>query len=50
MKKKKYEKPSTMVVELKQQQALLTGSPYSMETTGRRNQLSDGTDDLGWNE
>lgn len=48
MKKKQYEKPSAMVVVLKQQQALLTGSPYSMKAPGRRGQLEDDTESLGW--
>jgi hypothetical protein len=48
MKKKQYEKPSAMVVVLKQQQALLTGSPYSMQATGHREQLVDDTESLGW--
>ena len=50
MKQKDYQKPTMKVVKLQHRSQILAGSPYSMETTGRRNQLSDGTDDLGWNE
>jgi hypothetical protein len=50
MNKKDYQKPTMNIVKLQHGSHILQGSPYSMETTGGRNQLSDGTDDLGWNE
>ncbi len=50
MNKKDYQKPTMKVVQLKHQSHILAGSPYSMQTTGGREQLSDGTNDLGWNE
>lgn len=49
MKKRIYEKPTTKVVQVKQLH-MLNASPYAVQTSGSRNQLSDGTDDLGWNE
>lgn len=48
MKKKMYEKPTTEIVKTEVLSHILQGSPYSMETTGRRNQLEDDTESLGW--
>ena len=49
MKRKDYQKPTMRVVKLQHRCQLLAGS-YTMTTTGGRNQLSNGTDDLGWSE
>jgi hypothetical protein len=49
MNKKDYLKPTMKVVQLQHRSQILAGS-YTMTTTGGRNQLSNGTDDLGWNE
>ena len=49
MRKKDYQKPATKVVQVKQLH-MLNASPYAVQTSGSRNQLSDGTDELGWNE
>ena len=46
--KKNYQKPTMNVVQLQHQGHILQGSPYSMETTGRRNQLEDDTESLDW--
>jgi len=48
MKRKIYQEPTTEVVECEQEVELLAGSPYSMSAEGGRDQLTDGTDDLGW--
>ena len=50
MNKKDYQKPTMKVVKLQHRSQILAGSPYSMTTTGGREQLSDGTEDLGWDE
>jgi hypothetical protein len=49
MNKKTYQKPTMQVVQLQQQSHILVGS-YTMSARGSRGQLSDGTNDLGWNE
>ena len=49
MKQKDYLKPTMKVVQLQHRSQILAGS-YTMTTTGGRNQLSNGTDDLGWSE
>lgn len=48
MKRKMYQVPTMTIVKLQHQGQILQGSPYSMEATGSREQLSDGTNDLGW--
>jgi len=50
MNRKDYQKPTMKVVQLQHRSQILAGSPYSMTTTGGREQLSDGTEDLGWDE
>ena len=50
MNKKDYQKPMTEVIEADVESQILAGSPYSMQTTGGREQLSDGTSELGWDE
>lgn len=47
MKKKDYQKPTTQVVKL-QQQSIICSSPYSVSAKGRREQLDDDTENLGW--
>ena len=48
MKRKDYERPTMNVVKLQHRNQILTGSPYTMSAGGEREQLTDGTDDLGW--
>ena len=48
MNRKDYQKPTMKVVQLQQRGFLM--SSYTMTTTGGREQLSDGTEDLGWDE
>ena len=48
MRRKDYEKPTTKVVQLRHKSQILAGSPYTMSAEGGREQLSDGTEDLGW--
>jgi hypothetical protein len=50
MKRKNYERPTMKVVQLQHQSQILAGSPYSMSAGGGRGQLTNGTDDLGWDE
>ena len=49
MKTKVYQRPTMKVVQLQQRGFLM--SSYTMTTTGGRNQLTDGADDISdWNE
>ena len=48
MKRKEYQKPMTEVIEADVESQILAGSPYTMSAEGGREQLSDGTEDLGW--
>ena len=50
MKTKVYQKPTMKVVQLQHRSQILAGSPYSMSAGGERGQLTNGTDDLGWDE
>ena len=48
MKRNDYQKPTMKVVQLKHRTQMLQSSPYTMSAKGRREQLEDDTQNLGW--